>query len=198
MFVARYNPPVTEMRKVSGGFPGPLFETIRRNPALVRRISETVLKAHFPGSYHNDVLVAAGLSLEIATAGRDSGFRDLVLNAYGYRCGICGLDPHLDGVITGLEAAHVRWHSHGGPSTVDNGVAMCPLHHKAFDLGLIGIDERLRVVVSVRLHGGDRVEEFLGMFHGQTLLGPLHDQTSILGIYRDWHQREVFKAPARP
>ena len=48
----------------------------------------------------------------------------------------------------GLEAAHVRWHSHGGPSDVANGLCLCPLHHKFLDLGAIGISDTHRVMVS--------------------------------------------------
>ena len=41
----------------------------------------------------------------------------------------------------GWEAAHIQWHSHGGPDQVANGLALCTFHHGAFDRGAIGLDK---------------------------------------------------------
>ena len=35
----------------------------------------------------------------------------------------------------GLEAAHIKWFQARGPDVVQNGLALCSLHHKIFDLG---------------------------------------------------------------
>jgi hypothetical protein len=37
-----------------------------------------------------------------------------------------------------------RWFAFDGPDTPDNGLALCSLHHKLFDLGALGLDQRLR------------------------------------------------------
>ncbi len=66
---------------------------------------------------------------------RDSRFRTKVLNAYGLRCGFCGLQLDL------LDAAHVLPVSEPlSTDLVTNGVAMCVLHHRAYDRGLITFD----------------------------------------------------------
>jgi putative restriction endonuclease len=39
----------------------------------------------------------------------------------------------------GLEAAHIKWFQAGGPDIEANGLAMCSLHHKLFDLGVFTI-----------------------------------------------------------
>ncbi|MDI8841686.1 ACP phosphodiesterase, partial [Salmonella enterica subsp. enterica serovar Anatum] len=43
--------------------------------------------------------------------------------------------------VIALEAAHIRWKQHHGPCEVPNGLALCAIHHKAFDRGSIGLDE---------------------------------------------------------
>lgn len=53
-----------------------------------------------------------------------------VLQAYGYVCAMCGWDGRVGQQAVGLAAAHVRWHGHEGPDTVDNGLSLCDLHHK--------------------------------------------------------------------
>jgi putative restriction endonuclease len=61
-------------------------------------------------------------------------FRGRVLSAYESQCALCRLRhrPLLD-------AAHVKEDHHGGEPIVPNGVAMCAIHHRAFDNTLLGI-----------------------------------------------------------
>ncbi len=61
-------------------------------------------------------------------------FRGRVLSAYGSQCALCRLRhrPLLD-------AAHIREDRLGGEPIVPNGVAMCAIHHRAFDNTLLGI-----------------------------------------------------------
>jgi putative restriction endonuclease len=64
-----------------------------------------------------------------------SAFRELVLRAYQRHCGICKL--RHDQL---LEAAHiVPDRDSAGEPVVSNGIALCKLHHAAFDANLMGI-----------------------------------------------------------
>lgn len=70
-------------------------------------------------------------------------FRERVLLAYASQCALCRLrHPEL------LDAAHIREDSEGGEPIVTNGVAMCAIHHRAFDSSVIGI--RPDYVIEVR------------------------------------------------
>jgi putative restriction endonuclease len=42
----------------------------------------------------------------------------------------------------------VRWFNFDGPDDLDNGLALCVLHHKLFDLGVLGLSLNLLVLVS--------------------------------------------------
>lgn len=196
------DPPVSELRKTTGGFPEATDRLLRGDPDLLRELGHEVLDAHFPPSLHESLLGAVGLDLDppVVTGQRrkrERAFRDQVLRAYGYQCAICGLDTRLDGAAIGLEAAHVHWHANRGPDAVDNGLCLCPLHHKALDLGLLGLDEERRVLVSGRLHGGQAVQAQLGRFHRAALIGPLHGEAPVAEPHAAWHRREVFKGPPR-
>ncbi len=59
-----------------------------------------------------------------------------------------------DNASVGLEAAHIKWKQFGGPCEIPNGLALCAIHHKAFDKGSIGLDESMRVLVSEAVNGG--------------------------------------------
>lgn len=64
-----------------------------------------------------------------------SGFRERVLQAYRDQCALCHL-RHREL----LEAAHIIPDSEpGGEPVIQNGLALCKLHHAAFDKYIIGI-----------------------------------------------------------
>jgi putative restriction endonuclease len=61
-------------------------------------------------------------------------FRERVLSAYGRKCGVCRL-----GHTELLDAAHVKGDAEGGEPVVPNGIAMCKIHHAAFDASIMGV-----------------------------------------------------------
>ena len=70
-------------------------------------------------------------------------FRARVLRAYAESCTICRL-KHVDL----LDAAHIQGDAEGGDPVVTNGLAMCKIHHAAYDRGIVGV--RPDYVVEVR------------------------------------------------
>ncbi len=70
-------------------------------------------------------------------------FRAQVLAAYELACTICRL-RHVDL----LDAAHILGDAEGGQPVVSNGMAMCKIHHAAFDRGILGV--RPDYVVEIR------------------------------------------------
>jgi len=69
--------------------------------------------------------------------------RRLVLDAYEHRCAMCGVQLEL------MEAAHVVPHSHpSGLDVVSNGIALCSLHHKALDTGLVYVEKDYSIQVN--------------------------------------------------
>jgi putative restriction endonuclease len=67
---------------------------------------------------------------------RDARFRDSVLDAYGHRCAVSGVQLDL------LDAAHILpVGAPGSHDLVTNGLALGPTYHRAFDRGLIYLSE---------------------------------------------------------
>jgi putative restriction endonuclease len=83
-------------------------------------------------------------------------FRRQVLTAYGQQCALCRL-RHSEL----LDAAHIKEDADGGEPVVTNGIAMCAIHHRAFDALVVGITPKY--VVEVR-------RDVLGERDGPTLL----------------------------
>lgn len=160
-------------------------------------VASDLLTAHFPDTVHDEILTAVGLDFAVTRAVRNTLFRQHVLVAYGYRCLVCEFDARLGDSLVGIEAAHIMWHQAGGPGTVENGVAMCSLHHVLFDRGVFTLTPDFRVEVSKLANGGPPTEEQLLRFHAKQLKVP-DDPASRPGEeYVTWHRSEVFKGPGR-
>ena len=129
---------------------------------------------------------------------RDPAFRQRVLTAYERRCAVCGFDVRLGDVALGLDAAHIRWHQAGGPDTVDNGLALCVLHHKLFDRGAFTLTEGYHVELSEHLHGAGGFDVHLLNFHGRPIRAPQASAYLPAPTHLGWHRREVFQGPPRP
>jgi len=75
-------------------------------------------------------------------------FRGVVLSSYDFQCAFCALSiPEL------LNASHiVPWKVNENlRSNPRNGLALCAIHDRAFDRGLVSIDESSRIVLSSQL-----------------------------------------------
>lgn len=97
-------------------------------------------------------------------------FRARVLTAYESRCAICRLRHHEL-----LDAAHILADSDGGEPVVPNGIAMCKIHHAAFDADMLGIDPDYRVAIRRDLLAetdGPTLRHALQEVHGSRLEVP--------------------------
>jgi putative restriction endonuclease len=168
------------------------------DPGLAAAIASRLLERHFPESLHQDILNAVGLTLEttVTRRKRDPAFRQRVLKAYEYRCAVCGFDVRLGSVSIALDAAHMRWHQAGGPETESNGLALCVLHHKTFDLGAFTVREGV-LLVSDQANGTAGFRETLLSYHGKPIRDPQHPDWRPEPRHLAWHGHEVFKGQAR-
>lgn len=97
-------------------------------------------------------------------------FRARVIVAYEQRCAICRLRR-----VELLDAAHIKPDSEGGLPIVPNGIALCRIHHGAFDADIVGIHPDYRVEVRPDVlddHDGPVLVHALQGVHGQRLEVP--------------------------
>lgn len=182
---------------IHGGFPKDIFVLLLNDRELTHTLSSHLLESHFPASMHQDIMDAVGIEYTVTRKNRNHMFRDKVLRAYEYRCAICGLDIRLDNITLGLDAAHIKWHQAGGPDREENGLALCVLHHRLFDRGAFSLDDNHLLLVSQSVSGSIGVEEWLLRFHNKSIRKPQSKQYYPNSNYLRWHQREVFRSPAR-
>jgi putative restriction endonuclease len=185
----------------------PEVEQTLDDPGTLAAAARLLLDMHFTPALADLICDAVGLDLPgletrvvpgPPAAGaprrvRRVGFAEEVLRAYAYRCAMCGYDGALGRNPVGIQAAHVRWHSQGGPDELANGLALCALHHVLFDLGVLGLtpERRIRVcdLYVTRSDAGRAVDALAHQPLAQLRPG----QPTIARAHIDWHTRQVFK-----
>ena len=204
---------VSQLRQpeVTAGFSPELARYLIKNPDIIRSIAQRLVSAHFPETIQEDVLAAVGLGsdnhaglaeepAEYTTVrkARDPQFRIKVLTAYEYRCCVCGHDLRLGTQPIGLEAAHIKWFQAGGPDIESNGLALCSLHHKIFDMGAFTVTpDNFKMQFSNLVMGSASTKGSVLAHHGQPIIHPQNDKFLPDQQFLTWHASQVFKGASR-
>ena len=210
---------VSDLRKhgIAGGLLASHYDALRAEPQLAYELASDILHAHFPVTYHADVLRATGIGSVEAVSQADlraetgqvgeehavyettrrrkraADFKAAVLTAYAERCAVCAFSVRLHGSVLALEAAHIHWHSHAGPSVVRNGIALCALHHRLFDRGAFTLNDALAIRISKQAAGHGHYDA-LGRFDGATLAVVPDMAEDRPGVeFLGWHRRLVLR-----
>ena len=132
---------------------------------------------------------------------RTRGFRQAVIEVYNFRCAVCGLKIiSPDSLSWEVEAAHIVPHHSLGRDDILNGIAMCHLHHWAFDAGWFTFFDDYKVQVSPQTN---QLPADFGKIGGYNFFEALADKR--LKIYLPsrreihphpnairWHRQNVF------
>lgn len=109
---------------------------------------------------------------EVKTRVNQNVFRQIVVANYSGRCAITGIDiPEL------LLASHIIPWSKNETERLnpENGICFSALYDKAFDKGLIGLNEKYQILLSSKLkkkNANDYFEKYFAPLENQTLILP--------------------------
>ena len=185
------------------------LERALSRPGQIEQAARLLVDAQFPRTVSPDVLIAVGLDPDqvfaIGSAGapdadkrrRSSWWPLAILEAWDRQCAFCGYDGQLGSSSVGLEAAHIRWFNLGGPEKLNNGMALCSLHHKLFDRGALGLDEEYRILVSTAYSARTEAAKRIYDLHCRPLR-PRRGTALPAVEHVTWHGREVFKGEPLP
>ncbi|MFJ8040339.1 HNH endonuclease [Kitasatospora sp. NPDC096147] len=124
---------------------------------------------------------------------RETAFRSGVLLAYAHTCAMCGYWGLIAEKPVGIEAAHVRSHAEQGPDTVDNGLALCSLHHTLFDRGVLGLTPARTVLVSPDYSARGDLGRAVEALRGAALAVPRASYPPVAEPFIRWHTEHVFR-----
>jgi putative restriction endonuclease len=189
-----------------------LLDPVARNvlrAALLEKYFPTAKAAYLQrkdtGSYLNDVeneLLGEPATTYAAGAGeadeeeafvRGGLFKRLVPKVYNYTCCITGMRVISTYDVAMVDACHIVPIGRHGSDHVTNGLSLCPNLHRAFDRGLISVDDSYRVLVSDSFGELEGHPYSLRQLLGKPLALPF-DQKFYPGRENlAWHQEKVFK-----
>lgn len=125
----------------------------------------------------------------VKTRVNQSFFRSSVLSAYNLRCCITGMNvPEL------LVASHIiPWKENIERTNPKNGLCLNNLHDKAFDRGLLTIDEEFRVIISNEISNSKNhaVNDYLIRIRNKKI--ELPDKFLPNQEFLNYHRTNIFK-----
>ena len=132
---------------------------------------------------------------------RNRAFKQAVREAYEYKCAVCGMKIcSPNSMQWEVEAAHIVPHRANGKDDILNGIALCRLHHWAFDVGWFTLENNLRIIASSRIR--DLSAEY-GQLGDYDFIGYLSKENLIISLPKEqniyphpnavkWHRENIF------
>ena len=107
---------------------------------------------------------------------RSNIFKKEIPKIYNYTCCISGFRIDAVSNISMIDACHIIPFSESYNDTITNGIALSPTLHRAFDRGLISIDDDYKVLVNNNFSEVNRTPYNIKQFTGIKLLLPSNEQ----------------------
>lgn len=139
------------------------------------------IKRHVSIHTEEDIFVRNGL------------FKKIVPKVYGNRCSFTGMQLSSTFGHSFVDACHIVPFSLTHNDRVTNGIALCPNLHRAFDRGLVSIDENYSILISG--HVLEDIEHSYGIrrLHGKPITLPQELSQHPAQEYISWHRENLFK-----
>jgi putative restriction endonuclease len=170
----------------------PDLTALFRTHASARTGAAAAILSHWwPGTRHDEIRQALALPEAASARPRNREFANVVLRNWREECAFCGFAASLARRTFGLDAAHIRWHAFGGPDEASNGLALCKLHHWAFDAGALTVNGDLRIQVS-HLVVGREVGAIQAIESLQDRSLPAARDIRPDDEHLEWHRANVF------
>jgi len=167
----------------------------------VQKIVKKLSESSRPENYNPFDKEKKVIKATIESAIRTRGFRQAVIEAYSCKCAICGMKINTpDSLSWEVEAAHIVPHSSLGRDDIWNGLALCHIHHWAFDVGWFTLQDNYTINVSSRVHSlpsdfgrlGDY--EFIRSFSNKSAQIFLPNRSELYPHRNaiQWHRQNIF------
>lgn len=161
------------------------------NVEYLYKIKENILH-----DVRGEYLIGTQLGEEVAEEDRflrNGVFSRTVQEVYNNTCCITGLSISSALNISMLDACHIVPFSKTHNDTIGNGLALCPNLHRAFDRGLITINEDYRVVVSRLFNEQTDCSHSIRQFENKRINLPQEQSYYPNTDNLRWHNNNIFK-----
>ena len=164
---------------------------------IVKRLNEQSRPVNYDPFDHNKKTSKVSKETRL----RNRGFRQAIIEAYDCKCAVCEMKiKSPDALQWEVEAAHIVPHSLNGKDDIWNGVALCHLHHWAFDVGWFTLKDDFKILASKQI---ENVPNNFGKIGNYDFIRQLSKETRVIALPKrkeiyphqtaiQWHRENVF------
>jgi len=167
----------------------------------VEKLVKSLKNASRPEKYNPFEIEKKTIKTNKEISVRLRGFRKAVIEAYNYRCAICGLKicaPSSNNWE--VEAAHIVPYSQRGKNDIWNGLSLCHLHHWAFDAGWFSLSDDYSIIISPKF---DSIPEGYGLMGDYNFISDVIKERKEIHLPNNkelyphhvsikWHRQHLF------
>ncbi len=167
-------------------------KSVAEQSHLFKDIEDIILKES-PAKYSAEVKKLIEEKNEEEVYLRGNIFKKEIPKIYNYTCCISGMRVDSTLAISMVDACHIVPFSESYDDTITNGIALCPNLHRAFDRGLISIDENYKVLVSgLKVFSEKAVTYSIRKFEGKQIILPKNSKYHPSQINLEKHRNIKF------
>ena len=183
-----------EVKGKYGNLNDDFFKYLKNKSENLDNTIQFILTEYWTTSYHEDILNDLGLSIQHHVQiknDRSQSFVLDILNSYERKCAVCSQSIRLGDNLIGIDACHIKPIQHYGEDNVNNGIALCKLHHWALDRGAISINSDLKILISPQINGSES-DIYLLNFDGKKIFSPKKQEKCISYENLEYHYNYIF------
>ena len=166
----------------------------------VQKIVRKIYKQERPENY-NPFQIKKIVKITRDAKLRNRAFKQAIREAYDFKCAVCGMKIYSPNTLLWeVEAAHIVPHRVNGRDDILNGLALCRLHHWAFDVGWFTLEDNFKILVSRKIK--DLSPDF-GKLGSYDFIGQLSKENLIISLPKEqdicphpnaikWHRENIF------
>jgi len=124
---------------------------------------------------------------------RNGLFKRYIIQLYQSTCAFTGMRLVSKHGHSFVDACHIVPFSVSHDDRIGNGIALCPNMHRAFDRGLLSVDEHFRIMVSPHFTENEGHDYSLRKLQEKRINGPQSTKYLPQPDKLAWHREHIFK-----
>lgn len=130
---------------------------------------------------------------QVEVYNRSDIFRRQIISLYDETCAMSGLCVSAPFTITMVDACHIEQFAKTFNNHPTNGIALCPNLHRAFDRGIVSVNDNYEITLSKSFKENVESDYSFHKLAGKSIILPKESKyyPSLEGFA--WHHKNVFK-----
>jgi putative restriction endonuclease len=130
---------------------------------------------------------------QVEVFNRSDIFRRQIISLYDETCAMSGLCVSAPFTITMVDACHIEQFAKTFNNHPTNGIALCPNLHRAFDRGVVSLNDNYEIILSKSFKENVESDYSFHKLAGKSIILPSNSQYYPSLESFAWHRKNVFK-----